>query len=67
MQGEEFERLIGLGLSSTGNQPVAEMVEITGYLVIINVVLGIFNFIPIPPLDGSKILSALLDAPKRGP
>jgi Zn-dependent protease len=30
------------------------------YLVIINIGLGIFNLIPIPPLDGSKVLSAIL-------
>ncbi len=29
-------------------------------LIVINVVLGVFNLIPIPPLDGSKILSGLL-------
>jgi Zn-dependent protease len=34
------------------------------FLVIYNVVLGIFNFIPVPPLDGSKLLQALLDSPK---
>ncbi|HCC22325.1 hypothetical protein A2480_02085 [Candidatus Uhrbacteria bacterium RIFOXYC2_FULL_47_19] len=33
-------------------------------LVTVNVVLGIFNFIPVPPLDGSKLLHALLDAPQ---
>lgn len=30
------------------------------YLAVINVCLGIFNIIPIPPLDGSKILLAIL-------
>jgi len=30
------------------------------YLIIINIVLAIFNLIPIPPLDGSKILFAIL-------
>jgi len=33
-------------------------------LVMINVVLGIFNFLPVPPLDGSKLMHALLDDPK---
>ena len=30
------------------------------YLILINLVLGIFNLIPIPPLDGSRILTGLL-------
>jgi Zn-dependent protease len=30
------------------------------YLILVNLFLGIFNLIPIPPLDGSKILSAYL-------
>ncbi len=29
-------------------------------IVVVNVMLGFFNLIPIPPLDGSKILSAIL-------
>ena len=33
---------------------------ITSIIVIVNLALGIFNLIPIPPLDGSKILFALL-------
>lgn len=35
---------------------------ITSTIVFTNIVLGIFNLIPIPPLDGSKILFALLPA-----
>ncbi len=31
-----------------------------GYFILINISLGIFNLIPIPPLDGSRILSAIL-------
>jgi len=31
-----------------------------GVFVIINIVLGVFNLIPIPPLDGSKILALFL-------
>jgi len=32
------------------------------YLVFINLILGVFNLIPIPPLDGSKVLFAVLPA-----
>ena len=31
-----------------------------GIIVYVNVVLGVFNLFPIPPLDGSKVLFALL-------
>ncbi len=34
--------------------------DIMMYMIQINVVLAIFNLIPVPPLDGSKILAGLL-------
>ena len=33
-------------------------------LVTINIILGVFNLIPIPPLDGSALLKAFLIAPR---
>ncbi len=36
--------------------------ELFGYIVIINIVLAIFNLIPLPPLDGSKILYFFMPA-----
>jgi Zn-dependent protease len=34
--------------------------EISGSIVALNILLGVFNLLPVPPLDGSKILFALL-------
>ncbi|RJR10323.1 site-2 protease family protein [Candidatus Parcubacteria bacterium] len=36
------------------------------YLIFINFILGVFNLIPIPPLDGSKVLFAALPAHMDG-
>ena len=38
----------------------AAFVELSYMIVVINVLLALFNMIPIPPLDGSKILMAVL-------
>lgn len=35
-------------------------VQMAWYIVYINILLALFNMLPIPPLDGSKILMALL-------
>jgi len=43
----------------------AYLFQLLAYSVIINCVLELFNLIPIPPLDGSRILAMLLPAPLR--
>ena len=41
----------------------ASFIDISAFVVLINIILAFFNLIPIPPLDGSKILFTLL--PRR--
>jgi len=43
-----------------GATAVTPFIEITSYIVVINIVLAIFNLIPLPPLDGSKLLFSIL-------
>ncbi|MCF7815939.1 MAG: site-2 protease family protein [Candidatus Pacebacteria bacterium] len=43
----------------------AGFIEMAGYIVFINVLLAIFNSIPFPPLDGSKIIEPFLPMAAR--
>ncbi|MDO5707770.1 MAG: site-2 protease family protein [Andreesenia angusta] len=47
-----------LFLHNIGAHPI--IFDMVRYLVMFNIVLGVFNLIPIPPLDGSKALGSLL-------
>ena len=47
----------GLLSSNISNQP---LIGIFSFVILINISLAVFNLIPIPPLDGSKILFAFL-------
>jgi len=63
LAGPVANLLIALVLSlviRTGILPWAWMYEASSLIVYINVALAIFNLVPVYPLDGSKILLALL-------
>ncbi|WP_319370235.1 site-2 protease family protein [uncultured Ilyobacter sp.] len=51
--GATMIKFMGLYLYQRG------LMGAVSYLIRINLVLGIFNLIPIPPLDGSKVVSSL--------
>jgi len=53
------EALLGRVTSITALLLVSVLLEKT---VMINIVLGVFNLLPLPPLDGSRLVSALLPA-----
>ena len=47
-------------LGELGQKILTPLILITQITVTINIGLGVFNLIPVPPLDGSKILMGLL-------
>ncbi len=49
-----------LGVESLSATAIASFYKITTAIVLLNIVLALFNLIPIPPLDGSKVLFAFL-------
>jgi Zn-dependent protease len=52
--------IFGLAIRFLGNFLPAGFIQIASAIIFINLILAIFNLVPIPPLDGSKILFAVL-------
>jgi Zn-dependent protease len=55
-----FVVALGCILYLLHGDPTGRLLEVLARAYQINVVLGIFNLIPIPPLDGSRIVAAVL-------
>jgi Zn-dependent protease len=51
-------------LLATGTSMDSTAILFLATLLSVNIMLFVFNLIPIPPLDGSKLLLAALDSPK---
>lgn len=57
--------ILGLPLYDSNPLLIHPFYKITTSIVVVNLVLALFNLIPIPPLDGSKILFSFLSAKYR--
>jgi len=65
-ESAEVVRDIASGYLPEGGRIIVPLVMVAFYGILINVVLGVFNLIPIAPLDGSGILSGILPGPVQG-
>jgi Zn-dependent protease len=52
--------LFALGLRNLPASTVPRLVDVMVFSCYINIILALFNLVPVPPLDGSKLLAGLL-------
>ncbi|MDD5018865.1 MAG: site-2 protease family protein [Candidatus Omnitrophica bacterium] len=55
--------ILGTLVLKTGLASFPVFAQITASFILINIVLAVFNLVPIPPLDGSRVVMGLLPTP----
>ena len=56
----------GVEAAANGKSPVAFFMQLFQTGILLNVMLAMFNLVPIPPLDGSWVISRFLPYPAKG-
>jgi len=57
-----FGAVIRIGITQAPSAQLLTFLGVAQHIVFLNLVLAIFNLVPIPPLDGSKVLLSALPA-----